>query len=185
MSKGIVLENLNEHMKGKGVLVNGTVYAINEQGLAEITKKEDAEKLLNSASWQIFDPKKAEARAARREALKRQNRGRLLGANGQPIEDATKPDQGQGEVIAAVDQHEAEAVGEANPPPSEQQEEEVVGLAEGDPPVPGEDGDWPDPTEEMSLEYLKLMADAYEIEYGARIGKEKLLERLKAEMYED
>ncbi len=34
-------------------------------------------------------------------------------------DDATLPDVGQGSVIAAIDQHEAEMRGEANPPPSE------------------------------------------------------------------
>lgn len=33
-----------------------------------------------------------------------------------PLEDVTKPDMGQGAVLAAVDQHEAEMTGEANTP---------------------------------------------------------------------
>ncbi|MGW8179797.1 MAG: hypothetical protein ACWGQW_13715, partial [bacterium] len=38
-----------------------------------------------------------------------------------PREDVTSPDMGQGAVLAAVDQHEAEAAGEANsPPPAEE-----------------------------------------------------------------
>lgn len=55
-----------------------------------------------------------------------------------------------------------------------------------DPPVPDEDTDeeWPDPSEEHSLEYLKKMADAYEIKYGRNIGKSTLIKRINVAMFE-
>jgi len=47
-------------------------------------------------------------------------------------EDVTRPDMGQGAVMAAVDQHEAEMTGEANPPVEEEEEPvEEVGSDEG------------------------------------------------------
>lgn len=46
-----------------------------------------------------------------------------------------------------------------------------------------EDGNWPDPSEEMSIGYLHEMADAYEVKYSKRLGKAKLIKRINDEMY--
>lgn len=39
-------------------------------------------------------------------------------------------------------------------------------------------GNWPDPTDAMSLPYLKRMADAYKVKYAASISKPALLKKL-------
>lgn len=44
--------------------------------------------------------------------------------------------------------------------------------------------EWPEPTEDMDIGYLKQMADAHDVKYSVLIGKEKLIERLKEAMYE-
>jgi hypothetical protein len=53
------------------------------------------------------------------------------------------------------------------------------------PAIPVEGEEWPDPTEEMELEYLHKMALAYEVKAPANIGKAKLIEKIKAVMYEE
>jgi hypothetical protein len=51
--------------------------------------------------------------------------------------------------------------------------------------VPEEGADWPDPTEEMPLAYLRQMADAYEVKYTARSNKKELVRKVMVEMYPD
>ena len=45
------------------------------------------------------------------------------------------------------------------------------------------DGNWPDPKEAMPIEYLHEMADAYEVKYGKKLGKKKLVKKIHDEMY--
>ena len=45
--------------------------------------------------------------------------------------------------------------------------------------------EYPDPTEEMPIEYLKQMADAYEVSYTHRTGKTRLVQDITAAMYPD
>ncbi len=53
-----------------------------------------------------------------------------------------------------------------------------------DPPVPT-DGDWPDPTTLMSTDYLRLMANAYKVNYAKNVSKKTLVKRVMTKMYED
>lgn len=55
-------------------------------------------------------------------------------------EDATYPNAGESELMAAVDQHEAEMRGEANPPPTEPPKEEPKTKAKPTVPVMEDDG---------------------------------------------
>jgi len=43
--------------------------------------------------------------------------------------------------------------------------------------------EWPDPTEEMDLEYLQRMADAYQVSYVARTTKARLIRDIMQAMY--
>lgn len=45
--------------------------------------------------------------------------------------------------------------------------------------------EWPDPDESMDIEYLRQMADAYEVKYTANLGKKILINKIKKAMYED
>lgn len=45
--------------------------------------------------------------------------------------------------------------------------------------------EWPDPTEDMDIEYLRQMADAYEVSYSGRTGAKTLVKKIRAEMYGD
>jgi hypothetical protein len=45
------LKNTLPHMRGKAVLVNGTIYTIDEYGFADIGDEADSKKLLAGAAW--------------------------------------------------------------------------------------------------------------------------------------
>ena len=62
------------------------------------------------------------------------------------------------------------------PPPPETTQVEYKVPEDGDP--------WPDPVDGMPLDYLKLMADAYQVKYQPNIGKTKLIARLTEAMFE-
>ena len=52
------LQNLQMHMRGKAVLVNGTLYAIGQKdGIARKVKPKDAKKLLLSKNWCVAKSK--------------------------------------------------------------------------------------------------------------------------------
>lgn len=91
----------------------------------------------------------------------------------EPADEITSPDLGQGAVLAAVDQHEAEAKGEANPPPAEvetpaagpQAEEKV--LTEAD-------------VRKMNVQELKKLAGDLEIDVSKLKKKDELVEAILA-----
>jgi len=49
------LQNLLPHMAGKAVLVNGTKYQLNAEGVVNVPNETDAAKLLASKSWRAFE----------------------------------------------------------------------------------------------------------------------------------
>ena len=48
---------------------------------------------------------------------------------------------------------------------------------------PAEGADWPDPVEAMPIEYLRRMADAYDVKHGTKTSKKTLIEKILVEMY--
>lgn len=48
-----------------------------------------------------------------------------------------------------------------------------------------ESGEWPEPNEDMPIDFLKKMADGYEVKYGGTIGAGSLVERILKAMYPD
>ncbi len=172
------LENLLPHKRNTKVLVDGTVYEIEKDGVCRDVAEEHAAKLLqNVDTWQEYDPEKAAQRvAARVERAKAAGGVKLLGADGNPVqhlEDAMKP-------VADAEQK----VKKSQKADDIAAVKQAVEVVEGDPLVPEDGEEWPDPDESMSIEYLKLMADAYEISYATNIGKKTLIARVKDAMYE-
>jgi hypothetical protein len=53
------------------------------------------------------------------------------------------------------------------------------------PNVPGVDQNWPDPTEDMTVEYLRKMAQAYDIQVHPATKQKKLCELILKEMYKE
>lgn len=47
------------------------------------------------------------------------------------------------------------------------------------------DGDWPEPTDAMPMEYVRAMATAYDIPHNVRTSRKTLAKRINGEMYEE
>lgn len=59
-----------------------------------------------------------------------------------------------------------------------------VGDPPGDPGMEEAGGEeWPDPTEEMELDFLREMAKAYDVKFAPRTGKKRLVADIMAAMY--
>lgn len=197
------LLNLLEHKKNTKVLVNGTVYDIGPDGVARNVAEPDAAKLLqNLRVWKIFDPKKAKALKAK---AKKEAKGKmqLLGADGpigmpdkpgdpmdpnldvykrpDPTANASETREQPEAIETAETKEEAEAEPEdesgespqskSNPPPAQSADSSL-------------DNAWPDPNEDMDIEYLRDMAAAYEVVHNKRTPKKTLVSRIHAAMYE-
>ena len=51
------------------------------------------------------------------------------------------------------------------------------------PAFPTGEEEWPDPAEAQGLDYLKAMADAYEVKYSPKIKAADLVKKIQAAMY--
>jgi uncharacterized membrane protein len=184
------LVNLLEHKRGTRVLVNGTVYDIGEDGIARGVANSDADKMLqNSKVWKIFDANKVKIL---RQEVKKASRGKMqlvssagpvprLDESGSPMDpdfaSYERPDPAPKQQAKPA---EPQAVPES--PKAEATEEEEVDGEQAE--TAGEVDDWPDPDEAMELDYLREMAEAYEVKFTARTGKKTLCRRIHAAMYE-
>ena len=52
-------------------------------------------------------------------------------------------------------------------------------------PEPKDESEWPDPDESMDIDYLREMADAYEVKYTIRSAKAILIKHIMMAMYPD
>lgn len=147
----------HETKADKSIYVNGTVYQVDAEGCVEVNKKADAAKLLGMPGW-------VEASQA--------------GANHRQ---SARPQPRKGGV-ALINSVGAPVPGQKGMPEPEKTLEPVP----QDPESGGQEGDaeWPHPTEDMDLDYLKEMADAYEVSYGRNIGAKTLVKRIEEAMYE-
>lgn len=180
----MLLQNLLQHMKGKGVLVNGHVYKISsdlvvrdDAGKPLDIPEADAQKLLgNPKAWAVYNPNAAPKIVARAVEVPRIQ---LVTSTGDVIPpppkstDQTKPDLGAGAVMAAQDAFEAKKQGDLPPPPP---------VEKKDPPIPKDGEEWADPSPEHSMEWLQACAKAYRIRYKGK-DKSVLVEKIKAAMY--
>lgn len=191
-----LMTTLPQKQTAHNVLVNGTVYKVDETGVCRGVKDEDAQKMLDGAweAWDGRDPRQhsEERRQARLKALKAQREKEQQQRPSQ-VEFIQKLEEkikarllAEGWTPPAPDTEE---------PPPEVDEEKPDAPVSGDdqtetdevedPPIPsGEDEEWSDPDESYSMEWLKACADAYEVQYAANIGKKTLVGRIKKAMYE-
>jgi len=169
------LQNLTLHMRGKSIKVNGRAYRLDAQGVARDVATEDAVRLLgNREVWQRYvertpvAPLKAELKKAV-----------SLPPVSPPAPEPTKAEQ----LPAAtqelsgepVEPEQVEYLGGQRPSP-----DALAGLDEDEEETTEE---WPDPTEDMNIEYLRRMADAYEVRYTGRTGKPRLIKDIVEAMY--
>lgn len=54
------LENTKAHMRNKAVLVNGTVYQIDANGIADVPDQAAADKLLQAEAWREYRPQEGQ-----------------------------------------------------------------------------------------------------------------------------
>lgn len=198
------LINLLERKKNTKVLVNGTIYAIGPDGLVNDVEDVDAEKLLqNERVWKVYDAKRVSAQRAQ---AKKEFSGkmRLLDVNGNPV--GKLPSDTPGPSMDPLDEVYArlDSTSEGPPPVPDSVGEELEGDSEeetladelGDAieeeaseegaPLIEDDSDdtsWPDPDNSMSIEYLREMAVAYEVNHTNKTSKASLIKKITAAMY--
>lgn len=196
------LVNLLKHMAGKSVLVNGTVYAIDEDGVVKDVADADAAKLLQNKAWMEFDPEAAAKREERRKVLRGQFKEQVGG-----IQLMTR----KGELIDphAVNkaQEAAEAATEAQDYPSMRPKKqksaphssevdagvpleepvppEVEAVTHEDQGTLGDADEWPDPEVGMKKSYLQDMANAYGLTFKPTTTKPELVSMIMQAMYDE
>ncbi len=113
---------------------------------------------------------------------------RLMAPGEQPPpsrpEDVTRPDMGESAIMAAVDQHDAEMMGEANPPPAEEPpvEEEVETEEETEELDGGEEYELTEADlKKMSRKELDKLAKENDLDPKQYSNKDELIEALLGE----
>lgn len=189
------LVNLLDHMRGKGVLVNGTIYPIDAEGIAKNVSEEDAAKLLGSDKWMVYDPKAAAKREERRKLVReqfKQKRGsiQLIKKDGGLVDPEEMKKAAEAEKAKAKAQElvKAQAAAEAKDEyPSMNAEEKAAPVekateaplaSEGDP------NEWPDPDMTMAKPYLQDMAKAYGVTFKPQTKKQELVDLILKAMYD-
>ena len=150
------------HMANTSVLVNGTKYTLDADCCVEIAEQENCDKLLGGNGW--------------REAVENiyaAPRQVVLKATGKPVEKPTPAVVPPVVEEPVVEEPEAEIAVKAV-------EEEFEGWK-----IPEEGDDWPDPTEDMPIEYLRAMAKAYQLKVHHATGKARLVTLLTEAMFDD
>jgi len=160
------LYTTHKHKAGKAMMVNGNVYQVGPDCVARDVKQEDAEVLLQNTSW--MDESKrpvgpSDDVKAKREAWKAEQAAK---AAERPSQDATKPSIEP--MLIAAEERKLAPEPKSDPEPEVETEDE-----------------WPDPSEDLDIEKLREMADAYEVEYGDRTTKKTLVNKLTKVMYEE
>lgn len=177
------LVNLHRHMLGRSVLVNGTLYQIDQEGIVRGVPEADAAKLLQNKAWMEFDPEAAAKREERRQALREEFKGQSGG-----IQLVTK----QGELVDPKAINEAQAKKEAqealNDFPTMKSEEPAAPPPQEAEPVkeasPAAD-EWPDPDMSMTKAYLQDMANAYGLSFAPGTKKQDLVNMIMTAMYDE
>lgn len=179
------LINLYRHMKGKAVFVNGTLYQIDEDGIARDVSEGDANKLLQNKAWMIYDPEAAAKREERIQALREEFKGQRGGiqlftkkgelVDPRAINEAQEKKEAQ-EVLIAPDDFPTMKSEE----PAEVQQEAAPAMA--DRPVVE---DWPDPDMSMTKSYLMDMASAYGLSPQPQTKKQDLIKMIMTAMYDE
>lgn len=149
------LRNKLSHMQGMSVKVNGTRYHIGADGVARDVQDEDAKKLLQNDAWSVYTQRSP--------------------VPGKAVEKPSMP---------APEPPQAAPKPEKDPePPAEP--EEALEPSEAPEEPESEEPEWPDPDMSMTKAYLQEMADAYDVEYDAKVTKQDLIDAILAVMYPD
>jgi hypothetical protein len=199
------LLNLLVHMKNKAVLVNGTRYEIDQDGIARNVAEQDAGKLLQNKAWMNFDPEAIKEREERQKAIReefKQSGIQLITRKGELI-DPRKVNEAEDKKRAEVESEdfpsmrsegsqpepklEPEPKPEPEPEPESEPESEPVGpdLAGPDVDPQQTDDEWPDPHMGMKKPFLQNMANAYGLPYTHQTKKQELVDMIMRAMYDE
>lgn len=155
------VRNVLPHMKGSSVNIDGREYKLDAEGVIRGVSDDDAKQLLGyrGTPWRVLTARTPVA-ATKPEIPASPPPPPLPSAPPQP----TIPDLPEKPVVQSSDAGE--------------------GVAAVEERIPGPGEEWPDPHEDMSVEYLRKMADAYRVKYSKNTSKKELVKRLAATMYE-
>jgi hypothetical protein len=186
------------HLRNETVIVNGSSYPIDSDGVACVTSA-DAAKLLQIQGWEDYSSEALAERAAKKQRIAAKFKVTLKDDSGQPIDVAPPADNPpaeaqqdgapEAEQAAPVDPPIGAPSGdqasvpksEPDPQPSEPASADVH---EQDADAEEEDPDeWPDPDVSMKKEYLIKMAKAYELEPKLSMNKQQLVDMITEAMY--
>jgi hypothetical protein len=172
----MILRNILDHKRNTKVMVEGVTYKLDGQGIIRDVHPDHARKLLqNSRVWTVIaERESAKAVPAAKEAPKAAEKTEDE-PTGAPASVPAPPPIGEpaGELPTEPSEP-ADDEGEGDP--------EAVTVAPGV--IPGEGEQWPDPTEDMDINYLRAMADAYHVEYGTKTSRKVLVNHIKKAMYD-
>lgn len=188
------LVNLLRHMAGKSVLVNGTVYQIDPEGVVTDVADTDAAKLLQNKAWMEYDPeaeaKREERRKVLREQYKQEKGGiQLLTREGELIDPhAVNKAQEKAERTKDYPSMRSEPGSpevDAGVPAEEPVAPEIEAATHEEKGTLGGDYEWPDPDMSMKKAYLQDMAHAYGVKFNAQTKKQELVSKIMVAMYDE
>jgi len=148
------VKNTLSHMKGQWINIDGREYQCDQEGVIRGIPEADAKQLLD-----------------------RRNGPWRLFTERKPVS-ASVPE------IVPPSLPPVPSVAPAPVPEPVAQSSEVPEATAVVEKIPGPGEEWPDPTTDMSIEYLQKMADAYQVKYSKNTSKKELVKRLAATMYE-
>lgn len=173
------LRNVLEHKKNTEVNVDGTIYKIDKDGLCEGLSDVDAEALLqNPEAWHTYPRNSMRPEPPPPEKKPPSGGMKLVLDDGSVVDPAKEFAKKEETPPETAEEAEQEATEEVVTKSIKEASEESSGDEE-----PQEEGEWPEPSEDMDLTYLRQMADAYEVKYTGRTGKKKLVTDITAAMY--
>lgn len=152
------LKNRLPHMRKQSVKVNGNRYDLDMDGIADVDNAEDAKKLLKGDAWSRYYPKLEEVE---------QDDASIIPEPESVPEPTPEPTP------------EPEPISEPEPNPVQEPVQEPVTDEETE----ELDKQFPDPTMDMTVKELKVLADAYQVSYKDQPNKETLIGRIMKAMY--
>ena len=153
------LRNCLPHMRGESVKVGDTVYQIDENGVARDVAMEHAKQLLkNGAAWQVHTERLPVAEP--------------------PVAEPPVAEPPEAEPTPPEETTEASEAAETTAEPGGGTD--GTGLLE----EASAGTEWPDPSEDLGIEYLRQMAEAHDVKYSDRTSAKKLVKQLQKVMFD-
>ena len=180
------LQNIKKHMQGARVTVCGCVYQLDGQGITRNVPLEHARRLLLGKDWRVVHPEALipGAQAVGRPAEASPVLQAMPETPWVPVEPPAAPEAPVAPVSPPEPLQAPEAAGAGGPPPLTedlpQTPAEPAEFPNQEPPAGASIPDWPEPTADMRIGYLKDMAAAYGVQVPLRVSKVELVKLIQA-----